>query len=155
VNTDNQNFVELVAACVILRSKCPNTGFSAELCADSLGAYWTLGRVRKNWKEEEIIGWAAWAQPHFQSWGSNSLVEVIVQNKIQMVYPVSWTAVCCVTVITLHQKSWGGPSIFFGGAAPRPRSGCAVDEEEGVRGRKELVATIDLDPRCTTVLMSE
>ena len=31
------------------------------------------------------------AQPRFQSWGSNSLVDVIVQNKIRMVYPVSCT----------------------------------------------------------------
>ena len=62
----------------------------------------------------------AGAQLRCQSWGSNSLVQVIVQNKIRMVYPVSCTAVCsCV-------KSWGGPSKFLGVRTPRPPSGCAL-----------------------------
>jgi len=38
------------------------------------------------------------AQPRFQSWRSNSLLWVIVQNKTRMVYPVPCTAVRYVTV---------------------------------------------------------
>jgi len=29
---------------------------------------------------------------------------------------------------TLHQKSWGGPSKFFGGPDPLPPSGCALGD---------------------------
>ena len=58
------------------------------------------------------------AQPRFQSWGSNSLVQVIVQNKMRMVYPVSWTAVCYVTVITLFIKEVGVVRPNFGGPDP-------------------------------------
>jgi len=60
------------------------------------------------------------AQPRSQSWGSNSVVWVIIQNKIRMVYPVSCTAVCS------YVKSWGGPSKFWGSGPPNPPSGCAL-----------------------------
>ena len=44
-----------------------------------------------------------------------------------MVYPVSCTAVCYVTVITLFiKKSWGGPSKFVGGPDPLTPSCCAL-----------------------------
>jgi len=42
----------------------------------------------------------------------------IVQNKIRMVYPVSWTAVCYVTVITLFIKNVGVVRPNFGGSGP-------------------------------------
>ena len=68
------------------------------------------------------------AQPRFQSWGSNSLVYVIAENNIRMVYPVSCTAVCCVTVITLFINKVGVvcPIFLRGGADPSTRSGCAL-----------------------------
>jgi len=67
------------------------------------------------------------AQPRFKSWGSNSTV----QNKIRMLYPVSCTAVCYVTVITLFIKKVGVVRPhFLGGGGPDPPdpppSGCAL-----------------------------
>jgi len=48
------------------------------------------------------------------------LVWVIIQNKIWMVYPVSCTAVCYVTVITLFIKNVRvvHPIFFGGGSGP-------------------------------------
>jgi len=46
------------------------------------------------------------------------LVYVIVQNKIRMVYPFLWTAVCYVTVITLFVKKVGVVLPNFGGPDP-------------------------------------
>ena len=44
-----------------------------------------------------------------------------------MVYPVSWTAVCYVTVITLFIKIVGVVRPNFGGSGPPPTpSGCAL-----------------------------
>ena len=56
----------------------------------------------------------------FSKLGSNSLVKVIIQNKIWMVYPVSWTAVCYVTIITLFIKKVGVVRPNFGCPDPRP-----------------------------------
>jgi len=50
------------------------------------------------------------------------LVKVIVQNKIQVVYPVSWTAVCYVTVTTLFIKKVGVVRPNFGGVRTLPTS---------------------------------
>jgi len=61
-------------------------------------------------------------QPRFKSWGSNSTV----QNKIRMVYPVSCTAVCYVTVITLFIKKVGVVRSHVGVRALWPPSGCAL-----------------------------
>ena len=79
------------------------------------GVTWSLGLVPVDVEGIVIIILATWqfvelpprAQPRFQSWGSNSLVLVIVQNKIRMVYRVSCTAVCYVTVIALFIKKLG------------------------------------------------
>ena len=55
--------------------------------------------------------------------GSNSTV----QNKIRMIYPVSCTAVCYVTVITLFIKKVGVVRPNFKGPDPHdPTSGCAL-----------------------------
>jgi len=45
---------------------------------------------------------------------------------MQMVYPVSWSAVCYVTVITLFMKKVGVVRPNFGGPDPRPPNGCAL-----------------------------
>jgi len=59
-----------------------------------------------------------------------------VQSKMRMVYPVSWTAVCYVTVITLFIKKLGwSVQIFWGSGAPDPSSGFAL----AVTGRPTLL----------------
>ena len=76
----------------------------------------------------------AGAQSRFQSWGVQFLGLGYCTEQNAMVYPVSWTALCFVTVITLFIKNvWGGPSNFFfwgGVRTPRPLSGCALVHEE-------------------------
>jgi len=54
------------------------------------------------------------------------LVYVIVQNKIQMVYLVPWTAVCYVTVITLFIKKVGVVRPNLGVRTHPTPSGCAL-----------------------------
>jgi len=54
------------------------------------------------------------------------------KNKIQMIYPVSCTAVCYITIITHPtkklQKRWGGPSKLWGVWSRRqPPSGCTLE----------------------------
>ena len=70
----------------------------------------------------------------FKVGGSKSLVYVIVQNKIRMVYPVSCTAVCYVTVITLFIKKLGWSVQILGVRTSRTPSVCALGEEPMVGG---------------------
>ena len=48
------------------------------------------------------------------------MVQVIVQNKIQMVYPVLCTAVCYVMVSHSSSKKFGWSVKIFGGLDPQP-----------------------------------
>ena len=65
----------------------------------------------------------------FSKLGSNSLVKVIIQNKIWMVGPIPSFVHCsmlCNDNHTLHQKSWVVRPNFWGSGPPRPPSGCAL-----------------------------
>jgi len=70
-----------------------------------------------------------------------------------MVYPVSCTAGCYVTVITLFVKKVGvvRPIFFWGGEVPDPPSGCAL----GVKLLKRLrdAGTVDRRPGSEDVVV--
>jgi len=67
------------------------------------------------------------AQPRFQSWGPIPWSRLLYRTKYGWyTHPVSCTAVCYVTVITLFIKKVGVVRPNFGGSDPRLPSGCAL-----------------------------
>jgi len=67
------------------------------------------------------------AQPRFQSWGVKCLgVGYCTEQNADGIPSFVHCRLLRNGNHTLHQKSWGGPSKFWGSGPPRPPSGCAL-----------------------------